>query len=104
MQASSMTNPLWTPSATRIERSHVTAFIRHVRDATSAPVSSYADLEAWSISSPAEFWQCVWKYCGVIGEPGEIALSNGDRMPGANWFPRSEERRVGKECRCRWAQ
>ena len=35
----------------------------------------------------AEFWNLIWDYCGVIGEKGERRLIDGDRMPGARFFP-----------------
>ena len=67
----------------------MTAFVRHVHEVADAPVSSYADLDQWSVNCPAEFWRCVWDYCGVLGESGDVVLENADRMPGARWFPRA---------------
>src|SRR5690606_33272077 len=33
------------------------------------------------------FWPLVWDFCGLIGERGERVLVDGDRMPGARFFP-----------------
>ncbi len=35
----------------------------------------------------AAFWDLVWDFCGVIGDKGERALVDGDKMPGARFFP-----------------
>ncbi|MCF3642959.1 acetoacetate--CoA ligase, partial [Rhizobium sp. TRM95111] len=42
---------------------------------------------AWSVDDRAAFWTAVWEDCGVIGERGSIAIEDGDRMPGARFFP-----------------
>ena len=47
----------------------------------------YASLWRWSIESPETFWREVWEDGGVIGKRGERTLVDGDRMPGAKWFP-----------------
>ena len=49
--------------------------------------SSYADLHRWSIDDREGFWSLVWDFCGVVGEKGERVLVDGDRMPGASFFP-----------------
>ena len=47
----------------------------------------YAALYAWSVESPAEFWEAVWKFCGVRAATRyTTAARNLDRMPGARWF------------------
>ena len=33
------------------------------------------------------FWSLIWDYCGVVGDKGERVLVDGDRMPGARFFP-----------------
>jgi len=44
-------------------------------------------LHAWSVAERGPFWTAVWDWCGVVGERGERALVDGERMPGARWFP-----------------
>src|SRR5215207_8371957 len=48
----------------------------------------YSALYDWSIERPAELWAAVWEFCGVRAvTPYEVALRDGSRMPGAQWFP-----------------
>ena len=49
----------------------------------------FAALWQWSVGAPADFWRLMWMFGDVIGEPGEAVLINGDRMPGARWFPQA---------------
>ena len=48
---------------------------------------AYSEAHRWSIERPEEFWSAVWDFCGVVGEKGTVVLRDGDRMPGAQWFP-----------------
>jgi acetoacetyl-CoA synthetase len=79
--------PLWTPSPERIRDARLTAFVRAVKMQSEWPPADYAALHRWSIEQPAEFWRAVWEFCGVIGKRGNIILLNGQRLPGARWFP-----------------
>jgi acetoacetyl-CoA synthetase len=79
---------MWTPSPERIAGANITAFMRLVRDRYDVVVRDYGELYAWSIREPERFWQSVWSYCGVIAETtGDRVVIDGDRMPGARWFP-----------------
>ncbi|TIP21186.1 MAG: acetoacetate--CoA ligase, partial [Mesorhizobium sp.] len=33
------------------------------------------------------FWDLVWDFCGLVGDKGERALVDGEKMPGAAFFP-----------------
>jgi acetoacetyl-CoA synthetase len=49
--------------------------------------SDYAALYAWSVESPGEFWEAVWKFCGVSAATSyTTAVRDVLRMPGARWF------------------
>ncbi|HAS86658.1 MAG TPA: acetoacetate--CoA ligase, partial [Candidatus Competibacteraceae bacterium] len=51
-------------------------------------LASYADLHAWSVEVPEQFWTAVWDFCAVIGERGAgPVLVDAEKMPGARWFP-----------------
>ncbi len=76
-----MSEPLWTPTR---ERAAQTALARFMREAGK---SDYAALHQWSVEHAAEFWNRVWDFCSVIGEKGGVTLVDGERMPGARWFP-----------------
>jgi acetoacetyl-CoA synthetase len=83
-----MDKPLWQPSPTRIKNANLAAFQRHAHERWDVNAEDYAALHRWSVTEPDQFWRSVWSYCDVIGEdPGGPALIDGDRMPGARWFP-----------------
>ncbi|MGE3306222.1 MAG: acetoacetate--CoA ligase [Rhizobiaceae bacterium] len=79
--------PLWTPSPERVAKSAMTAFMREAGKRTGLAFSDYPSLHRWSIDERADFWSLLWDFCGVIGEKGERVLVDGDRMPGASFFP-----------------
>src|SRR5207253_1943675 len=74
---------LWTPSAARVEQATITDFAR----AHGFAPSDYHALWRWSVDRRDVFWRALWDYAGVIGESGDRILVDGDRMPGARWFP-----------------
>ena len=76
-----MSAPLWTPTPERAAQTDLARFMR------TAGKSSYAQLHAWSVERSEEFWNMLWDFCGVIGEKGAKTLIDGNRMPGAKWFP-----------------
>jgi acetoacetyl-CoA synthetase len=65
-----MEQPVWTPSAERVARANLTAFIERIR-ARYPPVVDYPSLYRWSVSRPDLFWPEVWEFCGVIAGAGE---------------------------------
>jgi acetoacetyl-CoA synthetase len=79
--------PLWTPSRERAAGAQVNTFIDRVNGRYGTALATYRDLHAWSIANRAEFWDEIWDYCDVIGEKGARKLIDGDRMPGAQFFP-----------------
>ncbi len=79
--------PLWTPSAEAIAAAPLSAFIEAAAEASGRPLRDYDALHAWSVEDRDGFWQLVWDWCGVIGERGSRVLENGDKMPGARFFP-----------------
>ncbi len=79
--------PIWTPSLFRIADANLTRFMAFA-GTPAAPAADYDALYRWSIADPAAFWDSVWQFAGVIGDRGNCpALADGDRMPGARWFP-----------------
>jgi len=73
--------PLWTPDPERAARTGMAHFMRL------AGKRDYAELHRWSIEHAEDFWELVWKFGEVRGEPGLRRLINPERMPGATWFP-----------------
>ncbi|MGB5063979.1 MAG: acetoacetate--CoA ligase [Candidatus Competibacter sp.] len=79
--------PLWTPDPERSAATRMAAFTVYARQVSGMALASYADLHAWSIDAPEQFWPAVWDFCGILGERGERILVDPHRMPGARWFP-----------------
>jgi len=79
--------PLWRPSAERIAQSNLSAFMRAASQQWGCGFEDYAELHRWSVEHPGQFWVSLWEFAGVIGERGNTALLDGERMPGAQWFP-----------------
>jgi acetoacetyl-CoA synthetase len=73
--------PLWTPSPERVERTRLAQFMQQ------AGHGDYAALHRWSIDEREAFWNQLWDFCEVRGEKGGKTLVDGERMPGARFFP-----------------
>ncbi len=74
-------NPLWTPDPAKAARTDMARFMRR------AGRRDWAGLHRWSVEQREEFWDLLWDFCEVRGEKGSRILLDGDRMPGARWFP-----------------
>jgi acetoacetyl-CoA synthetase len=83
--------PLWKPPASRVAASRIKAFAKAAEQRWNRRLASadYATLHAWSIVHPEEFWTSVWQFGGVIGDMGNAVLVDGEKMPGARWFPQA---------------
>ena len=78
---------LWQPSAQRITDATITHFGRELTAQTGVALSDYGSLWRWSVANKEAFWRALWDYTGVVGTRGERTLVDGNRMPGARWFP-----------------
>jgi len=79
--------PLWRPRPEQVAGSQIAAFIDAANRRHGLRLEGYRALHAWSVAQSADFWDLVWDFCGVIGEKGERRLIDGERMPGARFFP-----------------
>jgi acetoacetyl-CoA synthetase len=79
--------PLWTPSSAAVQSAPMTLFMREAEKSGAATLSGFDDLHRWSIERRDEFWSLVWDFGGITGEKGSRVLVDGDRMPGASFFP-----------------
>jgi len=78
---------LWEPSAERVADARMTAFMRAVEAVQPMPMPDYEALWRWSVENRELFWRTVWNFCGAIGDQGGAIVADGERMPGARWFP-----------------
>ena len=79
---------LWRPSPERIAAANLTAFMTEAAKVAGRSFADYGALWRWSVEQPGAFWRLVWTSCGVLGDgPGEPAVENLDKMPGARFFP-----------------
>ena len=79
--------PLWRPSREAIAASPLTRFAAQAAERAGRSFADYRALHAWSVDDRAAFWDLVWDFCGVLGDKGERLLDDGERMPGARFFP-----------------
>jgi len=83
-----MDTPLFTPPPQAVEATNLTRFMREAEQRWHRPLADYEALHRWSIERPEEFWSSLWDFAGIIAETrGERVLIDGDKMPGARFFP-----------------
>jgi len=73
--------PLWQPNPATVGETRMAQFMQAMGH------GRYADLWQWSVDQPEDFWTNIWRFCGAVGERGNTVLADGDKMPGARWFP-----------------
>jgi len=79
---------LWQPSERAVEEAQITQFARQIVRKRRLELNSYPEFYRWTVDHPEEFWSDVWDFCGVIASRrGASVLVDGDKMPGAHWFP-----------------
>ena len=79
--------PLWTPTPEAVRAAPMTQFMKKASEAAGRELADYDALHRWSVDEREAFWSLLWDHCGVIGEKGARILLDGDRMPGAQFFP-----------------
>jgi acetoacetyl-CoA synthetase len=80
--------PLWSPSPERFAASNMSAFMKLVNERHGLRITDYAGLHRWSIEYLEDFWVAAWDFFGVIAQTrGKRVLADGDKMPGARFFP-----------------
>jgi acetoacetyl-CoA synthetase len=82
--------PLWTPGAAAVAAGPLTRVMGEGARVGGRPLTTYRDLHRWSIDDRAGFWSLLWDFSEVIGERGDRVLVDGDRMPGARFFPEAK--------------
>ena len=73
--------PLWTPAAP--QDTQLATFMRGLGHKN----LDYTMFWQWSVDNAPAFWNEVWDFADIIGEKGEIVLSNESAMTAARFFP-----------------
>ena len=82
-----MTSPLWTPSSEQIKKTLLTKFMENVGEQQHRTFVDYDDLWHWSVDELEVFWQSLWDFCGVEGDPGKEVLRNKNDLFNCQFFP-----------------
>ena len=82
-----MTQPLWRPSADRIERARISAFRAWLARERGRAFPDYESLWRWSVSDLEGFWSAVWQFFDIRASAPYARVLADARMPGAVWFP-----------------
>jgi acetoacetyl-CoA synthetase len=83
-----MSDPLWRPEKARAAQTTLAAFSVWMASRAAKPFGGYEELHRYSTQHPAEFWSALWDFAGVVGDKGGAPhLVDGDKMPGARFFP-----------------
>jgi acetoacetyl-CoA synthetase len=86
MPGTSGVHQLFSPSPEHVENARMTDYMRWVSERHGRRFSDYSELWRWSVDEVEQFWESIWKYCGVrASDPYERVL-NTHEMPGARWF------------------
>jgi len=78
---------LWSPSASRIERSNLTAFVRWLERERGLELAGYEQLHRWSVESLEDFWEAIWQFFAIESSAPYRRVLGSAAMPGADWFP-----------------
>ena len=78
---------MWRPSPERVAGSVLAEFANRYGPYSGQASFDYGGLHRWSIEQPEAFWESVWEFGGVIGEPGETVFEPGADIPTARFFP-----------------
>lgn len=73
--------PLWAPTSP--EKTQLAAFMKKLGHER----LDYDAFWRWSVENPEKFWDSVWDFAGIAGEKGKTILKDGDKMPGAQFYP-----------------
>jgi acetoacetyl-CoA synthetase len=78
---------LWRPSAARVADANLTRFMRCLNARRALRLHDYAQLHAWSLSSPDAFWTELARFADVRANWGSgPVIENPTSMPGARFF------------------
>ncbi|WP_264214175.1 acetoacetate--CoA ligase [Leisingera thetidis] len=78
---------LWQPDLSARRKPLMCDFMAQAAAGTA--LDSFADLHAWSVAQPQDFWPLAWDFCGLVGDKGAVPLlPDADPMK-VRFFPES---------------
>jgi acetoacetyl-CoA synthetase len=78
--------PLWRPSSERIERAHITAFLRWLERERALTFTDYESLWRWTVTDLEGFWGALWHFLDIRASRPYDKVLGARAMPGAEWF------------------
>ncbi|HYD95941.1 MAG TPA: acetoacetate--CoA ligase [Noviherbaspirillum sp.] len=78
--------PLWAPSAERIDNARITDYMRWLAREKGLAFRDYQALWQWSVDALPDFWESIWQYFDVQSSTPYTRVLDAERMPGAKWF------------------
>lgn len=80
-----MNTVVWKPTDSGL--SNMAHFMRFVEEHHQQKFSDYQQLHAWSVKTPALFWQALCEFYAIgFNNPASQVLNNYDEMINARWF------------------
>ena len=78
---------LWALSDTDKQQSALWQFAEQTRSLHQAAPGDYDALHAWSVDSPAFFYEALWDFLDIIGDKGDASYEAGEDIRSARFYP-----------------
>ena len=78
---------LWALSDTDKQQSALWQFAEQTRSLHQAAPGDYDALHAWSVDSPAVFYEALWDFLDIIGDKGDASYEAGEDIRSARFYP-----------------
>ncbi|WP_275423069.1 acetoacetate--CoA ligase [Leisingera sp. MMG026] len=65
---------LWQPDLSARRKPLMCDFTTQAAKTAGRALDTFADLHAWSVARPQEFWPLAWDFCGLEGDKGAVPL------------------------------
>jgi len=78
---------LWALSDTDKQQSALWQFAEQTRSLHQAAPGDYDALYAWSVDSPAVFYEALWDFLDIIGDKGDASYEAGEDIRSARFYP-----------------
>ncbi len=80
--------PIWEPSYERKNTANLARFIEQVNNRYTQSVTTYGELQEWSVKNIPEFWTLMWEFGEVKASvPYETPVIDVEDMLRVKWFP-----------------